>query len=77
MKRQMLCMFLLFAAALGAAGQKDSPAEQLAAVFNAMRGEKNARVASVKYTGGDFEKAGGGFMWQNNWLRWERSDTFP
>ena len=76
MKRQMLCMFLLFAAALGAAGQKDSPAEQLAAVFNAMRGEKNARVASVKYTGGDFEKAGGGFMWQNNdgrgWTTGER-----
>ena len=66
----------LFVSLPFAYGQANDGAERLASLFNQLRDDNNAHVVCVQYTGGDFEKAGGGFLWQNRdgkgWTKGER-----
>ena len=57
------CLFVSLAFAYG---QANDGAERLASLFNQLRDDNNAHVVCVQYTGGDFEKAGGGFLYQTS-----------
>lgn len=59
-----------------AGAQTSGDAKSLENVFGKLKSAQNCTVSCVKYTGDDFQKAGGGFIWQNNgglgWTTGER-----
>lgn len=76
MKRIMMLLCGLCLPVWLAVAQVSGEVKALENVFRSLKADRNCTVAWVKYTGSDFKKAGGAFLWQNNgglgWTTGER-----
>lgn len=76
MKRMVMFLSCVCLSVMLAGAQPSCEVKDLEAVISKLKSAQNCTVARVKYTGGDFQKAGGGFLWQNNdglgWTTGER-----
>lgn len=66
MKRIMMLLCGLCLPVWLAVAQVSGEVKALENVFRNLKADRNCTTAQVKYTGSDFKKAGGAFLWQNN-----------